>query len=311
MRVSLCLLALACAVCCAHVHALTLSSAVIEQFYTHTPAGLCLTRCVNRVPSGSQVTAEAAKSSPSVHLLKPCVRPQVELEGRNSSVLLPVFYRDQLPPDYDGWLAYTAYNISGSFNSFIGNFSVPNPPQRSPHILYLFTGLQNKDWVPLHDPESEGVGFDILQPVLQYPGDYGDYWSVKSWYVTLEAGAVASDEVRVTPGDVIFGNMTRLGADKWLVNSVNMRTGESTSITPSHSRLATQPWAYNVMEAYGVSGCDDYPDNGSQFSGLQLFDDNGQQVTATWRVNPKPDSVHKCKETVSVQSPTSMLFTFQ
>ena len=31
------------------------------------------------------------------------------------------------------------------------------------------------------DPESEGDGFDILQPVLQYPGDAGNYWSVKSW----------------------------------------------------------------------------------------------------------------------------------
>tara|TARA_B100000614_G_C14089349_1_gene302150 strand:- start:6 stop:152 length:147 start_codon:yes stop_codon:yes gene_type:complete len=31
----------------------------------------------------------------------------------------------------------------------------------------MFTGLQNKDWVPKHDPESQGAGFDIIQPVLQ------------------------------------------------------------------------------------------------------------------------------------------------
>lgn len=46
------------------------------------------------------------------------------------------------------------------------------------------------------DPEPSGA-FDIIQPVLQYPGDEGNYWSVKSWYVTLKSGALASDEIKV------------------------------------------------------------------------------------------------------------------
>lgn len=32
------------------------------------------------------------------------------------------------------------------------------------------------------DPEPSQA-FDIIQPVLQYPGDSGNYWSVKSWCV--------------------------------------------------------------------------------------------------------------------------------
>jgi len=34
-------------------------------------------------------------------------------------------------------------------------------------VLYIFTGLQNFDWIPRHDPERQSSGFDIIQPVLQ------------------------------------------------------------------------------------------------------------------------------------------------
>ncbi len=66
-------------------------------------------------------------------------------------------------------------------------------------------GGQNKDWIPKVDPETESVGFDIIQPVLQYPGDLGNYWSVKSWYVTTDSGAIESPERKCNPGDTIFG----------------------------------------------------------------------------------------------------------
>jgi len=47
--------------------------------------------------------------------------------------------------------------------------------------------------------------------VLQYPGDDGNYWSVKSWYVTLDVGTVESQEVPLAVGDFVFGNMTQVG----------------------------------------------------------------------------------------------------
>jgi hypothetical protein len=40
----------------------------------------------------------------------------------------------------------TALNLTQGFDAFLGNFSVPHIPPRVAHILYLFTGLQNKDW---------------------------------------------------------------------------------------------------------------------------------------------------------------------
>ena len=73
----------------------------------------------------------------------------------------------KFPKSYNGWLAYAAYNSSSGFSYFWGNFTVPDFPDEKPEVLYLFTGLQNKDWIPLVDPKSESVGFDIIQ-VFKY-----------------------------------------------------------------------------------------------------------------------------------------------
>ena len=58
---------------------------------------------------------------------------------------------DSLPPDYKGWLQYTAVNVSrlglsGGFDSFTNVMSVPDVPKSRPQVLYLFPGLQNIDW---------------------------------------------------------------------------------------------------------------------------------------------------------------------
>lgn len=131
----------------------------------------------------------------------------------------------------------------------MGYFSVPDAPQQNPEVLYLFTGLQNIDWIPIVDPDPSGP-FDIIQPVcfskfnlyficsfksffqvLQYPGDGGNYWSVKSWYVTLDSGVVVSDEIPVKVGDTIFGNMTRLSGNNWYIGGTSLENKRTSSIT--------------------------------------------------------------------------------
>lgn len=142
-----------------------------------------------------------------------------------------------------GWLEYTAFEDPKGLDTFLGTFSVPDVPKDVPQVLYLFTGLQNikcdhcsraphhtrclivccgacasVSWIPKVDPEPS-TDFDIIQPVLQFPGDAGNYWSVKSWYVTLKGGAYYSTEVPVKPGDEIFGNMTRTGPTSYVVGA--------------------------------------------------------------------------------------------
>ena len=51
--------------------------------------------------------------------------------------------------------------LFSGISQFVGNFSVPDKPQNDPEELYIFTGLQNVDWIPIVDPEPPV--FDIIQ----------------------------------------------------------------------------------------------------------------------------------------------------
>ena len=71
-----------------------------------------------------------------------------------------------LPPDYDGWLQYAAFNNTAGFDSMTNKMSVPDAPSSRPQILYLFPGLQNIDWIPAITPEPMKAHFDIIQVSL-------------------------------------------------------------------------------------------------------------------------------------------------
>lgn len=71
--------------------------------------------------------------------------------------------------------------------------------------------------------------------------------------------------------------MTRVGDESWFINSVVGNSGEETSITVTHPRLKTQPWAYNTLEGYGVGDCSYEPTKPCLFTNLVLTS-NGQTV---------------------------------
>jgi len=231
--------------------------------------------------------------------------------GHPRSMRIPGDAEVNLPADYDGWLQYTAYHDTEGFDSFIGKFTVPDNPKRHPHILYLFTGLQNIDWIPKVDAEPSEA-FDIIQPVIQYPADWGeDHWSVKSWYVTLKAGALHSREVPCKTGDVVLGVMNRTGAESWVISSTVQSSGKTTSQTVSNKRLVSQPWAYTTLECYGCRDCSTYPKAPVNFTDMTLTTGNGPVRSFAWEKNPKPQPDQKCNENVHIQDQTSVLYTFQ
>jgi len=248
--------------------------------------------CIHEIPSGARIedSKEATKVifNNVVTVLPPCEVPLTA------------------PQAYDGWLEYTSFNYSKGIDSFLGYFTVPQKPQSTPQVLYIFTGLQNVDWIPVVDPEP--AVFDIIQPVLQYPGDRGNYWSIKSWYVTLKAGVVVSKEIEVQVGDNIFGNMTRTGPTSWYIGGTSEQNKQTTEITVDKAPLRLQPWAYNTIEGYGVNGCSYEPTGSCHFSKLQLFS-QGQQVTPTWTTHISPNP--KCHEKPTVESADAVSFSFQ
>jgi len=236
--------------------------------------------------------------------LKSRILPTCDVSAGRAPMFLPAA---ALPAGYDGWTTYTAWNYSASVDISLGYFSVPDTPKQAPEVLYVFTGLQNIDWIPVVDPEPT-TPFDIIQPVLQYPADAGLHWSLKSWYVTLDVGVVESAEVACKPGDQIFGNMTRTGALGWFVGGAC--SGGSATISHSAARLRTQPWAYNTIECYSCNGCGTYPTQPITFSKLQLFAD-GAQLTPKWAVDPKPSQLKQCHEKSTVQDAQTVVVSFQ
>jgi hypothetical protein len=296
---------------------LALLAVVSSELYTATPHGWVLSHCVHNVPSGTHLekmpTREILATYPdgSQHVLPLC----------KSAEGLPTFHTKKSampggPEVYDGWLAYTEYDVfspttNTTFDQFTGYMSTPDTPARAPQVLYIFPGLQNINWVPVVDPDPS-VPFDIIQPVLQYPGDRGLYWSVKSWYVTLDVGTVASNEVALNVGDSIFGVMNRTTptGDTWLINSIQVSTGKQTSITVSHSRLQYQPWAYTTIECYGCNGCSTYPTQPEHFTKLAIYQGKNL-MTPVWAVNPQPSKNMQCAEKPVVMDPATIDMDFQ
>jgi len=261
-----------------------------------TPFGIFPDECVHKVPSGSFVENVGDFTFVTHDALGGRIRlpPCSTVEKR------------QFPADYDGWLAYTSFEHKPTLDAFLGSFSVPNDPESSPDELYIFTGLQNVNWIPKVDPEPQV--FDIIQPVLQYPSDSGSGWSVKSWYVTLNAGVLYTDEISCSAKDIIFGNMTRLEGNDWYIAGVNTRTNEVAALTVSHTVLRLQPWAYTTVECYGCSDCSYLPTNQLSFTKMSLSA-GGKAVTPTWKTYQTPNP--KCHTTAHVVSAQEVYYTFQ
>jgi len=274
--------------------------------FVHTPIGPLPSHCVHTVGNDDFIYEDKhgallikdKKTDIFKKIIPPC---------NIRKYLNDYLSRRMAPAVYDGWLAFASWqypNASGTISSFLGSFTVPEAPAMVPEVLYLFTGLQNVNWIPIVDPDP--TIFDIIQPVLQYPGDNGLYWSVKSWYVTLDQGALASNEIKVAVGSQIFGNMTKTGPESWFIGGSS--AGELTTIDVSRPRLAKQPWAYTTAEGYGVLGCGYEPTNSCSFTDLVL-EANQQTLTPTWQVFQSPTP--KCYETAHINSASSIDITFQ
>jgi len=191
--------------------------------------------------------------------------------------------------------------------------SVPDVPKRKADILYLFPGLQNIDWIPKVDPEPS-TPFDIIQPVLQYPGGlFSRKWILKSWYVTVNSGALMSEGIDVEPEDAVTCNMTRTGTSTWSVSGTLKSSGKATTQSATNPRLALQPWAYNTLECYGCEGCETFPTKPITFTENKLYQ-AGKLVDvpgSAWEINPKPAHKLQCHEKTTVAANGDTTISFQ
>jgi len=282
--------------------------------YERTPYGMVWSECAHEIEEGSTIeTNEEGKTTiyqPSGSTLNfpSCPYPVIRNSRQDKN-----HKRDS--PD-DGWQVWTAYNNenNATFDAFLGTFNVPqNPPNWDSGTLYMFTGLQNDNWVPIPNEPQSPPQFDIIQPVLQYgygPNGGGSYWVLSSWYVTVDENIFYSIPITVNAGDIIFGNMTRINSTSWFIGSYDTTKKQMGTITVVDPRLITQPWAYCTLEVYSIDNCtSDFPASALKFTNLALFDNGGKTpVTPQWEaLNNMADH---CGATATVLSPSAVTIQF-
>mmetsp|Transcript_11097 Transcript_11097/g.45249 ORF Transcript_11097/g.45249 Transcript_11097/m.45249 type:complete len:314 (+) Transcript_11097:217-1158(+) len=207
-----------------------------------------------------------------------------------------------------GWQAWTTYYYKDGIDSFPGYFTVPDIPEETTfnQILYIFTGLQNINWIPEPNGPAPWGKFDIIQPVLELFGNEG--WALQSWYVPLPGMAKTSRKMNVNAGDNIFGNMTLTGPSTWTIVSQSTETGESVTLDVTNEDvLASQPWAYTTLEVYNLDGCSQYPDNDILFTDMDMYN-QGNALQVNWVAHTGQELV--CGEQAIVNSPSNVTITF-
>jgi len=302
--------------------------AASQPHYEQTPFGHILSHCLHEVPNGA---SSRELSDGSTEVVGPdgvvTIIPKCDTRGGQDAVLLRTTHSSEppvggLPASYDGWLQYTALNISrvglkGGFDAFTNVMSVPDKPKNPAQMLYFFPGLQDMDWIPKVDPEPTEPVFDIIQPVLQYSSTFlgfGAKWQLKSWYVTVNSGALYSTAINVEEGDAILCNMTRTGPTSWIImGTLKSDPTKSAVQKADNPRLKLQPWAYNTLECYGCNGCDTYPKQPITFTENKLYQ-NGKLIdvpSGLWASNPKPAKKMQCKEATHIAANGDTTISFQ
>jgi len=285
-----------------------------------TPSGYI--ECATEVPHGSHVLHDDInggfivtdrQTGALIRTIAPCGA------SRTHRVLTATTAADVDPASSGfrgGWQVYAKMNVT-DLKQFTGQWTVPNAPEKyTGQTVFLFTGLQNEDWVPPDDgPKGK---FDIIQPVLQYgpsSAGGGKYWMISSWYVPL--GGFWDESVFSTPkivheGDVIFGNMTRTVSNtptSWTIDTYVVGNASShTSITVNKPRLSTQPFAYVTFESYAdydELNCSMWPTKVATFSNLAMEGDLEEGMN--WSLVQK-DTI--CGASAASQSADEIVISF-
>jgi hypothetical protein len=129
-------------------------------------------------------------------------------------------------------------------------WTVPAAPStQSGQLIYLFNALE------------DGLGNDILQPVLQWGvsgSGGGNYWAVASWYVDSSNHAFCTPATQVNVGDRLTGLITLAIQADGSLNYTSQFVGiAGTSLVAQG--LSNLVQATETLEAYGVTGASDYP----------------------------------------------------
>ncbi len=239
----------------------------VPSGYAVTPFGYFHPSCVRRLAKGERLLSDGRvqhADGTAENSAAACSYPTYTAAG------LPKAESFANLPQVNGWIEnanITTGSASISYGALIATWTVPpHPSADDGQTLFFFPGFED-----INDTQS------ILQPVLQW---FHKQWSIASWNCCLGGIITESPAVNVSPDDEVYGSITSncppgtLSCDAWNVLSLDLSTGDSTTLssTPSDGQIFN--WAFGgVMEPYSVASCEDYPPNHRiTFRHIRLFD---------------------------------------
>jgi hypothetical protein len=175
-----------------------------------------------------------------------------------------------------GWFGSSVSNATWVSATWI---VPPAPYKQNGQTVYFFNGLEPSDFS------------QIIQPVLEWnqPG-VSSQWAVASWYVT-NSNSYNSTPVNVNPGDTIDGYQYPSGSS-WFIG-MNVNGGYATGLEAPTAGEVFDLVFGGVLEAYGISSCDELPDTAFEFFKQQTVYQNGAPITPSWFMGtasgPSPD----------------------
>jgi len=310
-----------------------LAVSVTSNEFVRTPNGLIPSECAYGVPAGTHIEHLDDNMGAKLHFpdgriktVGPCMAklPPLDLQFEVTEKK-----SEGEPPA--GWQVYTYWIGPSDITSFLGYWNTPDiPSNTNGQLLYLFTGLQNNcggyGLCPNSSSDSPSsissrgiirtsddlisAATNILQPVLQYgfsPAGGGEYWGMASWYVA-NIGTVYTSVSQVAPGDMLFGNMTKVEGTKnmWVIafsDETNTKVTPTTLTVSKGTLTDTEPDAYVTLEVYTVSECNQYPTNTVQFTQMSIMESFTTPVTPDWMINTYSNA---CGEMVDIVNPTQV-----
>jgi len=251
-----------------------------------TPFGYRLKQCVMEFPSGSlieevegglRVTHDDYNGAQIFPVDPECMAdmlatiPKRYLRDPNAITCTSLPCNDWC--DNAGWMYQSSSQVP--FHSFYANYTIPGePPKRSSQVLFYFIGMENTNGNP-----RQGSNLAILQPVLTY-GE-GLYWGIKSWYCCPSGVTTSSPPITgLGPGDVLATSIVHTDSSNYEVVSAWPAHGKEVSLKcPQQGRIFN--WADITLEVYSATSCSEFASGPMTFSGLNLTDATGKDITAS------------------------------
>ncbi|MFM0289467.1 hypothetical protein [Paraburkholderia megapolitana] len=262
--------------------------------YVVTPNGFFPSECVHEIKRGETLLSQLRVLSADGKTVRQeaiCARPHYTKQGQRVDTAAGI-RRDTAsgtkPDSSGGWYeALTYVNGSTGTRQLSANWIVPSAPSvENGQVVFFFPGLTQSNY--------SGT---ILQPVLQWNEFGNNSWQFSSWNCCGADGSGTinySTPIDVAVGDQLAGSMTQTCAvgssscASWNIVSADQTTGQSTTLKTGGNNTGSSGQVYNwldgaVLEAYGVTACNQFPADGSvHFSSISAHDANNHVITPTW-----------------------------